>query len=213
MKRVLVAIPYKPDLHDHLYHRMIELSDALIWGNPDYQIDIMRVCEKFVFTGKEPYAHPQATVRNALLDKFLKPEHDLVMWIDADMVDYPADIITQLDRANPGGVTAPIVLVEGSNQFYDTYGYVQEGKKVRPWPPYFFPSQDRRLITMDAVGCAYLIPAEVYRNGRYTTTPEHTEHMSICRLAGALGLPIMCYTEMVIYHADLPRYGLNWHGH
>ena len=130
MKSVLVAIPYKPGMPELLYQIMVELSARLINANPDYALEIVRVCDEFEFTGREPYAHPQATARNALLDAYLKPEHDLVMWIDADLVDYPADIITRLDKVNPGGVTAPMVLIEGMEQFYDTYGYRQNGKAI-----------------------------------------------------------------------------------
>lgn len=213
MVNVLVAIPYKPNLHDHLYYRMVELSERLPEANPDYQLEIQRVCERFEFTGEEPYAHPQATARNALLDKHLRPEHDLVMWLDADLIDYPADIITALNDANPGGLTAPVVKIEGGEQFYDTYGFVQCGSKARPFAPFFSVQESLQLAWMDAVGTAYLAPASIYRPGRYTTTPQQTEHYSICQEAKRQGVRVACYTGMTIYHADLPRYGLAWHGH
>jgi len=211
MKHVLVAIPYKETLHRVLYRRMMELSDRLIDANPDYEIEIVRICDKFVFTGEEPYSFPQATARNALLAAYLKPEHDLVMWIDADIVDYPADIITVLDNANPGGVTAPMVLIEGTVQFYDTYGYRQNGNPISHIPPYFNPFE--QLTEIDAVGCAYLIPASVYKDDRYTCTPGQTEHYSIMQVAKAAGMKVACFTDMVIYHAYLPKYGEYFHGH
>ena len=56
-----------------------------------------------------------ATLRNALLEEYLAPEHELVLWLDADVVQYPPDMVTQLHAANPGGVSAPLVLIEESD--------------------------------------------------------------------------------------------------
>jgi glycosyltransferase involved in cell wall biosynthesis len=187
---------------------MHELADRMHEANPDYCLDIRMIENTFHSTG-DPFS-PHAQARNYLLDQCLDG-HDLVMWIDADLVDYPADIITQLDRANPGGVTAPMVLVEGTDQFYDTYGYRQNGRQVGHISPYFRPFG--RLIDMDEVGCAYLIPACVYLDRRYETTPGHTEHASIMAAALDNDLKVACFTGMTIYHADLPLYGEQWHGH
>lgn len=213
MKKVLVAIPYKDTLHPALYERMNYLAGRLVGGNPDYLLDI--VCKKssgpgmFKNTGSNPF-QGHANARNALLNRYLS-DHDMVMWIDADLVDYPADIITRLDKANPGGVTAPVVLIEGTRRFYDTYGYRQNGKQVLCDWPYFNPTG--QLVTLDSVGCAYLIPASVYVNQPYVTMPDQTEHYSIMLAAKKQGLKIACYTDMTIYHANLPLYGENWHGH
>ena len=56
-----------------------------------------------------------ATLRNALLAEYLQPAHELVLWLDADVVEYPADLVAQLHAANPGGVSAPLVLIEESD--------------------------------------------------------------------------------------------------
>jgi hypothetical protein len=134
------------------------------------------------------------------------------MWIDADLVEYPANLIGLLHCSNPGGVTAPAVLIEGGTQFYDTYGYIEGGQRVSHIPPYFKTAD--RLAKVDCVGCAYLIPASVYRFGaRYYETKDRTEHESIMRVAREMGLKIICNRDIVIYHADLPRYGLYYHGH
>ena len=37
-----------------------------------------------------------STIRNILVHKYLKPTHDFVLWMDADVVNYPADLIVQL---------------------------------------------------------------------------------------------------------------------
>lgn len=209
MKKVLVAIPFKQNLNPDLRARMCALSARLMVNNPGYEIDLIRMANNIKPIENVPFsAHCQA--RNLLLDTYLK-DHDLVMWIDADLVDYPPDIITQLDKVNPGGVTAPVVLIEGTKQFYDTYGYRQNGKPVSHISPYF--DIDEKLIDLDAVGCAYLIPASIYKNNRYETTEGQTEHYSIMQAARNSGMRVACFRDMVVYHANLPLYGEVWHGH
>jgi hypothetical protein len=58
---------------------------------------------------------------------------DYLVWIDSDVVEFPADLPTTLILANPQGVTAPVVLIEepgplGPSQFYDTTGFVLKGR-------------------------------------------------------------------------------------
>jgi glycosyltransferase involved in cell wall biosynthesis len=210
MINVLVAIAYKPDLLPFFYRRMLDLSDALIDTNLDFQIDIARHTKEVDTSG--PYASPQARARNALLDEFLRPEHDYVLWIDADIVEYPPDLLTRLYNANPGGIAAPAPLVEDTELFYDTYGFIENGDYVSAHPPYF-KSTDR-FVHLDCVGCTYLIPASLYHTGvRYSATPERTEHESVMRQARHENISIVCDRELIIYHANLPKYGLAWHGH
>ena len=208
MKNVLVAIPYKSSLNRLLRLRMIELSARL--KSPGYKIDIA-LYENIQMPSQIPF-EPHALARNNLLLEYLEPEHDLVMWIDADLVDYPPDIIGMLDRANPGGITAPMVLIEGTGQFYDTYGFVEYGSKVSHVEPYFEQSGD--IINMDAVGCAYLMPASLFHDGvEYSPTTGETEHYSICQQANQRGIRVACLTTMTVYHADLNKYGEGYHGH
>ena len=56
-----------------------------------------------------------AAIRNTVIARFLKPHHEHVLWLDADVVRYPADLVSQLHKANPGGVSAPLVLIEDSD--------------------------------------------------------------------------------------------------
>lgn len=209
MKKVLVAIPYKKSLNRELYARMAVLSRRMAGKNNDYLIDLVRLENDVVSKGGDPFS-AHAAARNLLLDMYLK-DHDLVMWIDADLVDYPPDIITRLDGANPGGVTAPVVIIEGTAQFYDTYGYRENGSEINAFQPYF--NSQEKLVDLESVGCAYLIPAIVYKNHRYNTTPGQTEHYSIMQAAKSMGMRIVCNTDVTVYHADLPKYGESWHGH
>jgi hypothetical protein len=100
-------------------------------------------------------------VRNNLIERFLLPRHDFVFWLDADLTVVPSDIIQRLYRANPTGISAPLVLLDSgakfsrlsdassspgeewlgriespmppssSIRFYDTAAFVQEGQLVQ----------------------------------------------------------------------------------
>ena len=48
-------------------------------------------------------------------DRYLRPEHEYVIWLDADVVKYPSDLILRLYETNPHGVSAPLVLIENSD--------------------------------------------------------------------------------------------------
>jgi hypothetical protein len=57
-----------------------------------------------------------AHIRNIVIERFLVPGlHEYVLWVDADVVEYPPNLVTLLHQANPEGVTAPTVLIEDSN--------------------------------------------------------------------------------------------------
>eukprot|EP01048_Picozoa_sp_COSAG05_P005815 COSAG05_NODE_355_length_10856_cov_7.197174_8_plen_57_part_00 len=48
-----------------------------------------------------------AIIRNTLITRFLKPHHEHVLWLDADVVRYPPDMVTRLHAANPGALDLP----------------------------------------------------------------------------------------------------------
>jgi glycosyltransferase involved in cell wall biosynthesis len=206
LNNILVAIPYKIGMNPELLKRMRELAAQITTP----MVEIAEYANKPTWSDI-PFA-PHAAARNALLDARLKPWHEWVMWIDADIVDYPPDIIDQLRSVNYGGITAPMVLIEGSSQFYDTYGFVEHGHHISHIPPYF--DGCGRLIDLDAVGSVYLANARVYHSGaRYHPTPGQTEHFSVMQQAKSMGMLVRCKADMVVFHADLPRYGEGYHGH
>ena len=57
-----------------------------------------------------------ATIRNIVIHEYLRPEHEYVLWLDADVVRYPADLVKRLYETNPTGVSAPLVVIEGSDE-------------------------------------------------------------------------------------------------
>eukprot|EP01047_Picozoa_sp_COSAG01_P049087 COSAG01_NODE_4832_length_4703_cov_16.848610_2_plen_283_part_00 len=57
-----------------------------------------------------------ATIRNIVIHDYLKPFHDYVLWLDADVVKYPPNLVERLHATNPDGVTAPLVVIESSDE-------------------------------------------------------------------------------------------------
>lgn len=205
---ILIAIPYLPSMPQPLHDRMRACADALYEANVG-AVEIVLMDGTVPVPPRSPRYTGHAKARNKLIDTYLKPHHDHVLWIDSDLVAYPPELPALLLGA-ADGVVAPLVVIEDSQSFYDTHGFVAEdGRPFEAAPPY---ARERgNLIPCQAVGCCYLLPASVYRDGaRYTTTPHQTEHFSICQAARARGLPVQAVRSIRVAHANLPRYGLPW---
>jgi len=177
-----------------------------------------------------------ATVRNFMLDTYLKPEHDAVLWIDSDLIEYPADLPTQLYRVvhreghkvylpddsdddtpfrypDERVIAAPLAILSPSSgwpeRFYDIGGFIERGSRARLFPPWF--DQAGPVIELDSVGCCYLAPAWLYRAGvRYRPPPTdyYVEHWSVMQQARERGVRIVALTDVRAVHAWLPDYGL-----
>ena len=111
---VLVALPYKVSMPDKLAEALCSNLRAMECANPGFNL-------RLGLTSKVPTADDAggrgriAMIRNMVIGEFLRPEHAFVFWLDADVVRLPADLIARLHAANPTGVSAPAVVVEGSN--------------------------------------------------------------------------------------------------
>ncbi|MDQ6738389.1 MAG: hypothetical protein M3Z30_11915, partial [Gemmatimonadota bacterium] len=116
-----------------------------------------------------------AKLRQEMLERHLGDEQ-WVFWVDADIVEYPADLIDQLIARAEGGIAAPLVLMEGKvsepisnpfgfgpGRFYDVAGFVENGRWARFVQPYF--DQLGPVYNLDSVGSCYLVNAELYRQG------------------------------------------------
>jgi len=154
-----------------------------------------------------------ATVRNYMLDTYLTEAHDAVLWVDSDLIDYPADLPTRLAEFGDRAIVAPLALLSPasgwSNRFYDIGGFIEHGNRARMWPPYF--EQQGDVIELDSVGCCYLAPAQLYRDGvRYSppVTDYYVEHYSVMAEARRRGYRVCCLTTTCVMHAWLPDYGL-----
>ena len=90
-------------------------------------------------TGKpHPYRQTAlAKIRQDMVENFLQSA-DWVIWTDADIVDYPANLFSELIIRADGGIASPILLMDGQlgsgpayndgfgwGKFYDVAGFVE----------------------------------------------------------------------------------------
>src|SRR5262245_33829032 len=108
--RVLVLVPAKSSMHPILHEKMMQLVGRMPTANQNLKlmtiIDLRS--EPTLATDCRAWSKV-ARVRNRLLDSVDWRAFDYVLWIDADVVDYPPDLPTRLTHAAAGGIAAPIV--------------------------------------------------------------------------------------------------------
>ena len=216
---ILVLQPTRPTNPPALRLIAQQLLARLPDANPGMSFEMHAdVCDIEIYVSPSKYtAH--ATARNWMLDQYLTEQHDYVFWVDSDLIDYPADLPMRLHATNPGGITAPLVLLDASparlrydadpERFYDIGGFIERGIRAGLWQPWF--NQSGELIDLDSVGCIYLAPAALYRDGvRYAPaeTDYYVEHYSVCQAAKARGYRVCALTTARAIHAWLPDYGL-----
>lgn len=221
---VLVLQPIRPDHLPALRMVADQLLSRLESANPGMAFDIQQDDARLDIPPHGSRYMRHAAVRNYMVDTYLRPEHDAVLWVDSDLIDYPADLPSLLHRAAPGAVCAPLALLVdtspyGAGRFYDIGGFVERGRSARGYPPYFAQAGD--VIDLDSVGCCYLAPAALYRAGvryepppqdRWTTmdgTEYRVEHNSVMAAARRRGYRVCCLTTARAVHAWLPDYGLS----
>lgn len=185
---------------------LARLPDA----NPGMTFDIRRDAAAVPVPPSPSLYARHAAVRNYMLDTYLAEHHTHVLWVDSDLVDYPADLPTLLSAANPGGIAAPLCLLDKCGpRFYDIGGFIEGGRRFPMAPPYSL--QRGPVWELDSVGCLYLAPAWLYQAGvRYAPPPTdyYVEHWSVMAAARARGVRIVALADVVALHAWLPEFGL-----
>ena len=231
---ILIAQPRNP----HNPPALAAVADVLLArlheANPTLDLDVQVDSTPIKVPADSPAYTRHACARNHLIDTRLRDEHTHVLWIDSDLIDYPADLPMRLWEATGEGrgIAAPVVTLDwhegrdygGLNwpeRFYDIGGFIENGRRVRMHKPWF--DQPGPMYDLDSVGCCYLIPAWLYREGvRYAPPglphyrrwhgggvgPFCVEHYSVMRAAKEAGLRIVALGEVRAVHAWLPDYGL-----
>lgn len=204
---ITILQPYRPDTPPALVEQAGALIKRLI-DTTDAAIAVVRGPA----TSNAPGRYgPHAAVRNALLP-YIGPDEDYALWIDVDLIDYPADFVTQALQRNPGGITAPVVILDRHDErFYDIGGFIAPGGTPfgmdAPWC-----NQPTNELILESVGCMYLAPAHIYRDWelRYAPTgPVYgVEHYAVCKAAADRGVPVRAYRDLRAIHAWLPDYGV-----
>lgn len=214
---VLIATPARMSTPEQLLARAQELASRLTYrGGMERALHLNEQGP-----GPEKFA-PNARARNGLIGRYLKAWHQWVLWIDADIIEYPADLIEQLmgiSRRNGRAIVAPMVWMERVREgevsipnggwFYDTGGFVDAEGRYADFAAGVDGPEDE--IEMQSVGCVYLAPAELYRQGcRYAPVGNEVEHLSFMRQARELGTRVLATRRVNVTHAYLPKYGEAW---
>lgn len=226
-QRILVAIPLKPTLNLGLKRLAFEKAMALSTANAPHELTVQFDFRPVAgLPGDNTPWSRVARARNALLDSVRVEAFDYVLWIDADVVDYPPNLPSRLLAANPGGVTAPMVLIEGSDVFYDWAAFIMKGKdhiaphdrrrmggrNMDPRPPYWPAQPTGDVVELDCVGTVVMVPTRMYLEGaRYEDHPAFTDHYPICKKMRELGGKVCVDRTTTVRHADLPKWGEAWH--
>uniref|UniRef100_A0A7S0HDM8 Uncharacterized protein n=1 Tax=Hanusia phi TaxID=3032 RepID=A0A7S0HDM8_9CRYP len=233
--RVAILVPSSPWMHPELKRMIMENLRRVPRANPKL---VLRI---FIDAGplqslpdeSRPLSKT-ARLRNRMLSSINLHDYDYIMWIDADIVEFPFDLPSKLIFANPTGATAPLVLIEepgpmGPNQFYDTTAFTLkgtsglypnlnipyvEGRSVQRLPPYVpYRKEGEDLVEMDGIGTVYVLPVEVFTvgNASYVDHPRLTEHWSVIEKVHEMGRKVLMHLEVQVRHANLPLYGSDWH--
>lgn len=205
--RVLLTTPYRPTTPAPLVANWREQASALIRRAAHLHITAYLHED----TAPPPAlfgrfsAHAQA--RNAVLDRVDLQAYDYIYWCDIDILRWPVGLLSFALAANPDGVTGCAVTLDHQpSRFYDIWGFLEDGKPARLQPPWF--DQQDRVIALESVGCCYVVPAVLYRDGaRYADTPGATEHLSVCQAARSEGRSVIANMGIRAVHAWLPDYG------
>lgn len=210
MTHVLICTPYRPTIHPALLDiwRANAARLARDPGRPSItQISALLMPFDGGSEAGDGRFSAHARSRNAVLDSIDPGDYDYLYWCDADIVAWPTGLLGWALTHNPEGVTAPAVVLDRcGDRFYDILGYQERGRGARLFQPWF--DQAGPVVTLDSVGCCYVIPAEVYRSGaRYQDTPGATEHLSVMTAARQQGRRILANLDLRAIHAYLPDYG------
>lgn len=209
---VLVATPYRANTAPGFLKRSQELYDSFTYEPKErvtYPNDIS-------LPGKSKYA-PNAQARNELIEKHLGKHHDFVLWVDVDVVEIPSDFIQQLMGISKkvgldpmDTITAPFVLIEATNRYYDVGSFLQNGRWFSPNPPYCLGGD---IVELTSVGTCYMAPSWIYRAGaRFSSSNDREiEHVSTMTRAIELGVRIFAKRSLIISHANLPKWHEDFH--
>lgn len=206
--RILVTTPYRASAHPELLRQWRTSADRLMRLASDHQITAyMHLDAGGPVDGSWGRFSAHARARNGLLDAIDVAAYDYLYWVDSDIVRWPTGLLSYALADNPDGVTScAVTLDRNGNRFYDIWGFLEDGRPARLFPPWF--DQANRLVELDSVGCCYIIPAAVYAAGaRYADTPGATEHFSVCQDAWRQDRRVVANLGIRATHAYLPDYG------
>lgn len=215
MKKVLVTTIARPKDWEIWGDNINRIYDSLTYEGKDK--DFMTSEEKPV--GDSKYS-THCVARNKVIDLALEDEHDYVFWIDPDIVRCPENIIERLLEIESENIIAPYVFIEPCDEnpwkferFFDIDFFIDaDGNKYNFKYPYHNTRKEDDKYACSSVGTCMLVPADVYRKGaKYNPMDYRGDHVSFCESAAKLGYKTFSTDEIIIEHAFLPKYGLEFH--
>ncbi len=228
---VLALIPIKPNNHPKLTEQIQLVMKTLQSFTLGLDVIYDHEPEPAQPNDNTPWSKV-ARIRNKMLDRYPWKKYDWLLWIDADVVDAPLDLVERLihaatlnGRSQPG-IAAPMVMAGPTTWFYDWAAFIQQGTShIEPtnrWkipkrnldqsPPYFDPEPAVPIVAMDCVGCCYVTHTDIFKTGvRFEDHPAFTDHFPICKKAREMNRPVVVDRRVIVRHAWLPDYGEAWH--
>ena len=150
-------------------------------------------------------------IRNKIIEENLK-DQEYVWSIDSDIVNFPPNILDQLIDHDVD-IVAPLVLIEGTNRFYDILAFLYQGKQFTHALPYCPACKRNELFEVDSVGTCYLARSDIFKQGIKYSTHEGkiSEQICFCQEARKKGFKIWVDPTIKVLHANLPKYGERFH--
>lgn len=101
-----------------------------------------------------------AQVVRPTVARALELNPDMVIWVESDLLWDAEDMMRLVDAAKQGKAVAPMVLAEGEERFYDTWGFRMNGAQFNRAAPYI-PGPglfDDGLVKIDSCGSCFVTP-------------------------------------------------------
>lgn len=207
---VLTILLLRPDALQCWIDNAKKIEKSLTYKNNE----IVYFCEKVSSEGGK-FAK-EARARQEAIEKFLKPHHTHVFWIDTDVVEYPNNIIEQLLHLDCKNCISPFVFLEDNQwwqfkRFYDISCFItKEGKDFYFAPPYSDDDVSEKS-EVKSIGTCILLNADIYRYGcKYDPFDERNEHIPFFEQVLKNGYKVYATPKIEIKHAFLPKYGVNF---
>lgn len=212
--KVLIAQLLKPN--DYWQNNANKIWESLTYPNKERAL---LVSEESSFQG--PFAR-EANARNRLVSSFLNETHDYIFWIDSDIVEFPPDIIQKLLKLENKHPIAPFVYIENCEEnpwkwqrFFDISVFRTLRGEQFDWrdaPPARATPEINGKYKVSSVGTCVLEPSDIYLKHKIGFDPFFNTNEWIYHFekAGCIGYHIFATDEIRIFHAFLPRYGLNF---
>jgi hypothetical protein len=210
MNKILTILLLRPDSPACWIENANKIKNTLTYANNQIEFFSDKVES---FGGK--FAK-EARARNEAIQKFLKPEHTHVFWIDTDVVEYPPNIIEKLLEIDSENCISPYVFIEDNDwwpfkRFYDISCFVTKDGKDFNWHPPYTDDDSIEKKEVKSIGTCILLNADIYRNGcAYDPLDQRNEHIPFFEQAIKKGYKVFATPKLEIRHAFLPKYGINF---